>query len=624
MAKIKAAAGQNIKKLKAEIKKLQLYKKYRLIKDYKEKYDTNWFRSLCTIKIMPNDYQKIFANVRINNIGHGCFYYNLDESIVIQSKGNILGNMSVDYSYILNNEAKNNEINGIIKDYIERINDPRITLKKPSDLQEALQAILFWDSLLWQTGHRLMGLGRLDKVLEKYRIPDNGEQLIKDFLNTLHKTYIFKSNVLKGDTGQIIILGGKEENGSYYSNEYTYLFIKCLKEIKIPDVKILLRSSSNMPEELLNAAIECIATGIGSPLISNDDVLIPNLQDFGYEVSDSYNYAVSACWEPLIFGKSMDQNNLGSIEFGRCMNETLIDGNFINCKEFNDVLDLYFDKLQNNINNLLRKVDALIWEEDPLLTLLMGLEQEITKGSAKYSNYGVTSVGMSAAVNSLLNIKNYVFTRNDYTLSDIREIIESNYKKDAAVFKNNINGFGTDNVSAIETTNLIIKKTERLLKAYRNKYQGKIKFGLSSPYYIDGSIDVGATLDGRKAGQPFQTHISRDQGDALTEIINFESQLCFTGISSNANVIDIIVQNSLLKDNIDKFVQYIAGGIKKGLFQIQFNVLSYAQLADAKIHPEKYPNLIVRVWGFSAYFNELPDSYKDNLIKRAREMEGIA
>lgn len=621
MANIKTAVKRQIKKT---VQNTRIYKKYRLIKDFKEKYDKSWHESLCSVKIVPNDLRKIFDTVSIHNVGCGCFYYSLDERVILQTRGNILGNMSVDYTYILNNAEKDNDLAEIINDYIKRIDDPRITLKQPSGLQEALQAILFWDSLLWQTGHRLMGLGRLDKVLEKYSIPDNGEQLIKDFLNTLHQKYVFKSNVLKGDTGQIIILGGREENGSYYSNDYTYLFIKCLKELRIPDVKILLRSSSDMPVDLLQAAVECIATGIGSPLISNDDVIIPKLQDFGYEESDSYNYAVSACWEPLIFGRSMDQNNLGSIEFGRCINEALVDEKLVECHDFSEVLNLYFDKLQRNINGLLLKTDALVWETDPLLTMLMGLDKDISEGSAKYNNYGVTSVGMSAAVNSLMNIKKLVFDGKAYTLSDVQEIIKTNYKRDLAIFKENANGFGTDNTFAIELTNLIIQRAEMQLKAYRNKYGGKIKFGLSSPYYIDGSADVGATLDGRKAGEPFQTHISRDKGEALTEIINFEAGLCFSGTSSNANVIDVIVQNSLLKDNIEKFVQYIAGGIRRGLFQIQFNVLSYAQLVEAKAHPEKYPALIVRVWGFSAYFNELPDSYKNNLIKRAGEMEGVA
>ena len=54
---------------------------------------------------------------------------------------------------------------------------------------------------------------------------------------------------------------------------------------------------------------------------------------------------------------------------------------------------------------------------------------------------------------------------------------------------------------------------------------------------------------------------------------------------------------------------------------MQINVVSAATLIDAREHPENYPNLIVRVWGFSAYFIDLPDEYKDNLIKRALQSE---
>ena len=106
--------------------------------------------------------------------------------------------------------------------------------------------------------------------------------------------------------------------------------------------------------------------------------------------------------------------------------------------------------------------------------------------------------------------------------------------------------------------------------------------------------------------------------------MNFESKLIFTGTSCNANVIDVMIQSTLMKDNIDKFVSFVKGGIKEGIFQLQMNVLSYAQLVDAKAYPEKYPNLVVRVWGFSAYFNDLPEEYKDNLIRRAKEMEQVA
>ena len=257
---------------------------------------------------------------------------------------------------------------------------------------------------------------------------------------------------------------------------------------------------------------------------------------------------------------------------------------------------------------------------------MMGMKKDISCGGAKYNNYGILSVGLSSAVNSLLNIMKFVFEEKKYSLEEVQRILIANYEgydNELTVFSANNNGYGTESNDSISLTNQIISKTEDCFRDYRNKFGGKVKFGLSSPGYLVSGKDCGATLDGRKAGEPFQTHISRDKGEPLTEIMNFESKLIFSGYSANANVLDVMIPASLIKDNVNKFVLYLMGGIKSGIFQLQMNVLSYAQLIDAKAHPEKYRDLIVRVWGFSAYFNDLPDEYKDYLINKAKKMECI-
>lgn len=613
-----------LRTVKKIMKKTPVYTLH-LSKAYSTKYNCSLKNAFKEIKVSQFDLDKILKKTTVRNIGIGNFFYSLDHSIYISHEQNIIGNIPVDYSYIINKKIGNSPVEKVIKKYVDKINNPRITLEKANDLKSALQAILFWNSLLWQTGHQLVGLGRLDKVLNQYEAPENAEELICDFLKTLHCEYDFKSASLKGDTGQVILLGGLEEDGTYFRNQYTDLFIKCLKKINLPDPKILLRCSKNMPMDLLELAMDCVSSGIGSPLFSNDDVVIPKIIEFGYDKKDAYNYGVSACWEPLSIGNSLEQNNLTNIEFGKCINETILDEKFISCDNFESVIEIYKEKLKDNCQEIKNFLDSFIWEKDPLLTYMFGLEKDISEGGAKYNNYGILSVGMSAAVNSLLNIKRFCFDKNECSLEYIQNVINSNYSINEKDFSKNENGFGIENTEAIELTNKLIKYTEKQFENYKNKLGGKVKFGLSSPSYIGNcSHLVGATLDGRKSGEPFQTHISRDKGEPITEIMNFESKLEFTGISSNANVLDVMIQASLIKDNVNKFAQYLMGGLKSGIFQIQMNVLSYYQLLDAKAHPEKYPNLIVRVWGFSAYFNDLPEEYKDNLIRRAKEMEMIA
>lgn len=109
---------------------------------------------------------------------------------------------------------------------------------------------------MWQTGHYLNGLGRLDLILDNLYKNDNLTknevlELIKDFLYKIHSYYYDKSGMLIGDTGQIIVLGGLNEDNTYFFNDLTYLFMDTLKEIQLPDPKIILRYSSNIPRDLM-------------------------------------------------------------------------------------------------------------------------------------------------------------------------------------------------------------------------------------------------------------------------------------------------------------------------------------------------------------------------------------
>ena len=158
---------------------------------------------------------------------------------------------------------------------------------------------------------------------------------------------------------------------------------------------------------------------------------------------------------------------------------------------------------------------------------------------------------------------------------------------------------------------------------YKNPLGGTVKFGLSSPGYNILSKKKAADVSGRKAGMPYNTHIScLDAG--YTEVVNFAGKLDYSNQRFNGNVVDFFTSPLFIENNLDKFTTFMAGAIRTGFFQLQMNVLDSKTLIDAKANPEKYAGLIVRVWGFSAYFNELPESYKDLLIERAIAAEKVA
>ena len=519
-------------------------------------------------------------------------------------------------------------------------------IDKPAEhFEEALQRILFYNQILWQTGHGLNGLGRLDKILEEYYFDDVNSgfitqdevyELIKSFLRTLHSYYWYKSAALMGDTGQVIILGGKydDEYGEYYFyNDLTFMFIKAIKELQLPDPKVLLRVSNETPRNLIELALETMATGVGSPLLSNDEVVIDKMIEFGYDKEDADNYVVSACWEPSAVGKGLEQNNINFISFLKPLNEFFDNEtkDFLDrISDFDELFNSYKYYLRKEAESLIQTLDAIEWNEDPILSLFIDdcneKNLDIYQGGAEYNHYGITTVSLANTVNSLYNLNELVFRQKKYSLSELNKMRKNNFKKDKYQeayndLKSIKPQFGSDDEEIVNLTNEIINYLEDCLKDYTNKFGGRIKFGLSAPSYITAGEEISASFDGRKAGEPFSTHISSDSLKSYTELMRFASRIDYGGCKFNGNVVDFMVSPSFIENNFDKFADFLQLSTKLNYFQMQMNVVSSKTLIEAKENPEAHPNLIVRVWGFSAYFNDLPEEYQDLLIERALKNE---
>ena len=632
--------------------------------------------------------KNLLRKVEIDISGDGFIFF-LDELKNLNFDGKVLEGITVDYSKILNNSIYDfNEIyfhpkagRGFARDLSSDFNKNQLDMldgielliyeiskklrnsnhehraklsryfedmidKPARHFEEALQRILFYNQLLWQTGHSLNGLGRLDKILEDYYFDDlnNGfitqeevYELIKSFLKTLHSYNWYKSDKFLGDTGQVIVLGGKyyDEYGEYYFyNDLTYMFINAIKELQITDPKIVLRVSNETPRDLINLSLETINTGIGSPLFSNDEIIIDRMIEFGYGKMDAINYVISDCWQPSAVANGLEQNDMGFISFLKPLND-FFDGeteDFLsNLNSFDELMNSYKYHLKKEAESLIQTLDDIEWNEDPLLSLFIddcnenGLD--ISQGGAKYNHYGITTVGLANAVNSLYNIKNLVFEEKLYSLNELNDMRKKNFKKDKHqdafnLLKSLQPRFGTDDVEIVSISNEIIQFLEDCFKDYSNRFGGKIKFGLSSSEYVNAGSDVSTSFDGRLEGKPLSTNISLDSDKDFTEIVFFASKLDCGGCKINANVVDLMFPQDFIKSHLDEFADFIYSAIKLGFFQMQMNVVSSKTLIEAKEDPESHPNLIVRVCGFSAYFNDLSEDYQNVLIQRALKNEG--
>jgi len=585
--------------------------------------------------------EKVCEGARIYFTPGERFFYSIDTRLhVIEYPGyRRLGNLTVDYSMLLekgldgiekiiDQKLKNKDDHYLkcLKRSIEALKFyrgrcikesgelsrilERVPLKPASSLEEALQSILFINSLLWMYGHHLIGLGRLDKILEPYyENYDKSKELIKEFIRSLSKYYRFKSNVLPGDTGQVIVLGGEY-------NELTRIFLEAMMELGVPDPKIVLRVNKKTPDDIWELSYKCLRKGLGYPLLSNDEVIIKSLQEY-YDKTDAQDYSTSACWEPLIPGKSADQNNLANINLLKPLEDALRGFN----GDFEELLEAYQESLNNHLDETIDTIESLKVEPSPLLSLFFPdcLEnaKDIAHGGTRYNINGILTVGMGNLINSLLNIKRVCYDQKRIKPQEIINILEDNFRSHKSLkfeLENKGLKYGMDEPA-------VIKLTNRIISMLHEKLRGKYKFGLSSPSYLTEGKSTGASFDGRSAGEPLGVNISPVKFTAnmsYTEIFNFASELDYSK-AYNGGVVDIMIEKSLMDRIPREFMGLIKTAIMKGVMQIQVNVLNSKILLKAFKNPELFPDLIVRVWGFSTYFKDLPKEYREIIVKRALE-----
>lgn len=618
------------------------------------------------------DYDELFAfvcnNIEIDIDIEDRFVYFIDEKLVVNKRGRMFNNLTIDYSKILDSgliplkysdESTNRfciSYNNVIDSLcilIDRIintitiisgkNDTRIDwflrLKKEpaKDFCEAIQRMLFINQILWQTGHKLIGLGMWDSYLEPYYLDAINErkyskndvlEIIKEVFTVLHRYYDLKSAELLGDTGQIFILGRSNEDNEYICNDLTYLFIEAMKEVHLSDPKCLLRVNSKTPRELIELSLHSISSGIGAPLFSNDERVVPALVEYGIPIDDAVNYMASACWEPLVAGKDSSINNLRAIIYLKPLENILMNERLDRIGSFEALMNKYYIHLKRYIRQIVREAESISFAYDPLMSVFIDgcyeTKKDISWGGAIYNDIGFATLSLGNLIDSLLNIKKYVFEQERYNLFQVKDMILfdfKNYEDERYELRTQGSRYAKDDPDIIEMTERITEFTANELSQYVLKNGRRIKMGLSGSAYVEASKNFKASFDGRRAGDPFIVHISNDDNSGYTETVGFASRLSYDKGRFNGNVVDLMVNPTLIKNHWDAFVTFIESSIPNGFFQMQMNVVDSKTLIDADRNPEKFPNLIVRVWGFSAYFRDLPEEYRHVLIERAKKNE---
>lgn len=532
----------------------------------------------------------------------------------------------------------------------------------PKTLIEACQ--LYWFATVFRIGTST--IGRLDQHLIQFYLNDftegrldkpKGRQIIAELL------YRYEQRGSgKGDTLQNITLAGKDENGVDQTNELTYIILELCLENNYLEPKLNVRLDDNSPDRLRKLICEFQLKGTGICTVFNDEALIPGLRRYGRPARVAADYCADGCSEIILDGhgetwfryidcvKAIEhtlfngEQNLPAskklkyyakfqeeINVKSPVEEGAKTGEFLKMKSFTEFYQAYLAQLKHQVDIILST--PYNSDEFPMRLFTAATMPDVLEtASEPYSNtacfhtYGLFIGSLGTAVNSLAAIKSLVFEKKVISQEKLLLVLRNNFEGYRIIQQQCLNApkFGNDDDYVDSLAVAIAEEFAAWVKEYKERAGRPILPGLYNHLFHHTAFSVGATPDGRKFGDPVGEHISPTPGTAIegpTAIINSLVKIN-TGRQVFGSTLHLNIPSASLLGVPDQ--QQILKGLTRTLCNkrgsvININVLNSEVLREAQKDPERYKDLIVRVWGFSYYFTLMSKEMQDHIIARAED-----
>jgi len=561
-------------------------------------------------------------------------------------------------------KKRRNELEELVEVCKEIINS------KPGSFYSALQLVTFLHILfhIESNGHSF-SLGRFDQYMYPFYINDiNSGVLTHEKALDLLSCFYIKLNTLNkvrpwGHTEfgvgyalyQQMQIGGLGPDGYDATNELSFACLEADRLVRLFQPNIGARLSPLTPDSFLRDCAKCIRLGFGKPAIFNDSVVIPSLMNYGVPVSDARNYAIIGCVTPVVPGKwNHRPTGMTFINVPKILELTLNGGrdpdsgtellhSDKNLENFNSIEELweefkkqfdYYIRLHVIIDNV---CDIAIEDHDadPLCSSFVNdcIERGMTakKGGAIYDFISGLLVGVSTAGDSISAIDELVFKNHSVSGLELKNALLKNFESPEGESIRELckaaPKFGNDIVEPDMNVVRIYRLYMDLIKDYKTVRYGKGPIGcVYTPSTATISANtpvgsrVGATADGRLAGMPTNEGASPYHGAdvsgptatmlSITRLPNVEM--------AGGQLLNMKFDPSSLAgdEKLSKFISLLKTFMQLGGFHVQFNIVSAEDLKDAKVHPERHRDLVVRVAGYCALFTSLAPEVQDDIIAR--------
>ena len=574
-------------------------------------------------------------------------------------------------------EMAEKETNAQRKAELEEIADicSKVPYEPATSFKEAVQSVWFIQLILQieSNGHSL-SYGRFDQYMYPYYKKDiDAGKISKDevleylsclWIKTLTINKVRSQSHTLSSAGspmyQNVTIGGQTTDGKDAVNELSFVVLQSVAQTRLTQPNLTVRYHHNLNKEFFDECIEVMKLGFGMPALNNDEVIIPSFMNWGVKKEDAYNYSAIGCVETAVPGKwGYRCTGMSYVNFPRlllCVMNNGVDvttgkqfvkgyGYFKDMDSYEELMEAWekslreFTRYSVIVENAIDKCSERD-VPDILCSALtddcLGRGKTIKEGGAVYDFISGLQVGIANMANSLSAIKKLVYDEKKITKEQLWNALQDNFESEEsqAVQKLLIEEapkYGNDD-DAVDQ--LIIKAYEPYLdeiaKYPNTRYQrgpiGGIRYGGTSS--ISANVGQGmstmATPDGRCANEPLAEGCSPSHNtdkNGPTAIFKSVSKLPTEKITGGVLLNQKMTPQMLSTEENKQKLEMLISAFFNRLhgYHVQYNIVSRETLIDAQKHPEKHKDLIVRVAGYSAFFNVLSKKTQDDIIGRTEQ-----
>jgi formate C-acetyltransferase len=446
----------------------------------------------------------------------------------------------------------------------------------------------------------------------------------------------------------LINLGGVKPDGSDAVNELTFLILDVIEEMRLLQPGSMVQVSRVNPDNFIHRTLKITKTGFGQPSYFNTDAIVKELVRQGKSLEDARNGGASGCVEAGAFGTEA-YILTGYFNLTKVLEITLNNGTdpLMGKKigletgpaelfrDFDDLMNSYSKQLKHFIDikiNGNNRIEQIFMEYMPVPFLSLLIDdciangKDYNAGGARYNTSYIQGVGLGSITDSLTALKYHVFDKKTISMSGMLKALSQNFidfEKLRFEFLYNTPKYGNDDDYADAQALSVFELFYAAVDGRPTARGGisRINFLPTTSHIYFGSV-IQASPDGRKAKEPLSEGISPVQGadkKGPTAVLKSASKL--DHLRTGGTLLNQKFTPSFFdeEESIEKMTALIHGYFRMNGHHIQFNVVSATTLRDAQKHPEKYRDLIVRVAGYSDYFNDLGEDLQNEIIQRTEQ-----